>query len=80
MCFIYLKSKIMIYIGWVLFGWGFLMFFLFTLVWMSFGLFNKKTKEYKKDRTFSENFEIYGSLLISILTIGVGSYIINNFQ
>jgi len=68
------------YIGWVLFGWGLLMFFLFTLVWMDFGRYNKKTKEYKKERTFSENFDLYGCLLISILTIGVGSYIINNFQ
>jgi len=67
------------YIGWVLFGWGLLMFFLVTLVWMDFGKYNNKTKENKKDKSFSENFDLYGSLLISILTIGVGSYIIKNF-
>ena len=73
------------YIGWVLFGWG-LLVFLFHIGYLIFCLvlqykekYNMVPKERFTPNSLSDNITMYGIQLISIITIGVGSYIIKNF-
>lgn len=61
------KSKIMKYIGWVLFGWG---LFLFVMMWVTIGTVIGNEKDFKE-------WWFYQTL--SIMTIGVGGYLIKNF-
>ena len=66
------------YIGWVLFGWGILIYVIYTIQWLEFGN-NRKVIEKINEGNKQEKTETYGTLLVSIFTIGVGSYIIKNF-
>ena len=73
------------YIGWVLFGWG-ILGFLFHIGYLIYCLVLHHKEKYNIDlkerfipNSLSDNIKIYGIQLISIFTIGVGSYIIKNF-